>query len=145
MRAFAASAAGATRWPIPFALGQRAGQMVLTLQGAMPRESGVSQALWADMQDFRLPAQCALPAGQPSSVGTTAPLHHPPGVANERARCSAAGLLVLKLKTAWRDGTPHLMMSPLEFMHPLASPLPTRGGPGSALFARRPQERAASP
>jgi hypothetical protein len=29
---------------------------------------------------------------------------------------NAAGQVVLKLKTAWRDGTTHLVMSPLEFM-----------------------------
>jgi hypothetical protein len=29
---------------------------------------------------------------------------------------NAAGQVALKLKTAWRDGTTHLVMSPLEFM-----------------------------
>jgi hypothetical protein len=29
---------------------------------------------------------------------------------------NAAGQVVLKLKTPWRDGTTHLVMSPLEFM-----------------------------
>jgi len=28
---------------------------------------------------------------------------------------------VLKLKTAWRDGTTHIVMSPLEFMQRLAA------------------------
>jgi len=31
---------------------------------------------------------------------------------------NAAGQVVLKLKTPWRDGTTHLVMSPLEFMQP---------------------------
>jgi hypothetical protein len=35
---------------------------------------------------------------------------------------------VLKLKTPWRDGTKHLMMSPLEFMQCLAA-LVLRLGP----------------
>ena len=32
--------------------------------------------------------------------------------------------MVLKLKTFWRDGTTHLVMSPLEFMQRLAAPEP---------------------
>jgi hypothetical protein len=37
---------------------------------------------------------------------------------------NAAGQVVLKLKTAWRDGTTHLVMSPLEFMQRLAALVP---------------------
>ena len=39
-----------------------------------------------------------------------------PAVANDRLQTNAAGEVVLKLKSPWRDGTPHLVMSPLEFM-----------------------------
>ena len=60
------------------------------------------------------------------------PLHHPPalqaapgqGLANERVQTNAAGQVVLKLKTPWRDGTTHLVMSPLEFMQRLAALVP---------------------
>ena len=31
---------------------------------------------------------------------------------------------MLRLKTPWRDGTPHLFMSPLEFMQRLAALMP---------------------
>ena len=41
-------------------------------------------------------------------------------LANERVQTNAAGQVVLKLKTPWRDGTTHLVMSPLEFMQLLA-------------------------
>ena len=37
---------------------------------------------------------------------------------------NAAGQLVLKLKIAWRVGTTHLVMSPLEFMQRLAALVP---------------------
>ena len=47
-----------------------------------------------------------------------------PALANERVQCNAAGQVVLKLKTAWRDGTTHLVMSPLEFMQRLAALVP---------------------
>lgn len=41
-------------------------------------------------------------------------------LANERVQTKAAGQVVLMLKTAWCDGTTHLVMSPLEFMQRLA-------------------------
>ena len=44
-----------------------------------------------------------------------------PALANERVQTNAAGQVVLKLKTPWRDGTTHLVMSPLEFMQRLAA------------------------
>ena len=36
-------------------------------------------------------------------------------------QCNAAGQVALKLKTPWRDGTTHLVMSPLEIMQRLAT------------------------
>ena len=44
-----------------------------------------------------------------------------PALANERVQINSAGQVVLKLKTAWRDGTTHIVMSPLEFMQRLAA------------------------
>jgi len=37
---------------------------------------------------------------------------------------SGAGDFVLQLKSAWRDGTTHIKMSPLEFMQRLAALVP---------------------
>ena len=34
----------------------------------------------------------------------------------ERVQTNAALFVVLRLKTSWRDGITHLMMTPLEFM-----------------------------
>jgi hypothetical protein len=39
-----------------------------------------------------------------------------PALSDDRVQCNSAGQVELKLKTAWRDGTTHLVMSPLEFM-----------------------------
>jgi len=44
-----------------------------------------------------------------------------PALANERVKINSAGQVVLKLKTAWRHGTTHAVMSPLEFMQRLAA------------------------
>ncbi|MCZ2438934.1 MAG: transposase [Burkholderiales bacterium] len=43
---------------------------------------------------------------------------------DERVQLNAAGQVELKLKTPWRDGTTHLVMSPLEFMQRLAALVP---------------------
>ena len=45
-------------------------------------------------------------------------------LANERVQINSAGQVVLKLKTAWRDGTIHIVMSPLELMQRLAALVP---------------------
>ena len=42
-----------------------------------------------------------------------------PALANERVQCNTAGQVALKLKTPWRDGTTHLVMSPLAGAHEL--------------------------
>ena len=52
-----------------------------------------------------------------------APSTHP-ALANERVPCNAAGRVVLTLKTRWRDGATHLVMSPLEFIQQLAALAP---------------------
>ena len=47
-----------------------------------------------------------------------------PALANERVQTSGVGQVVRKLKTPWRDGTTHLVISPLEFMQRLAALVP---------------------
>jgi Putative transposase len=47
-----------------------------------------------------------------------------PAIANERLQLNRAGQVVLRLKTAWHDGTTHIVISPLEFMQRLAALVP---------------------
>jgi Putative transposase len=47
-----------------------------------------------------------------------------PAIANERLKRNGAGQVVLQLKSAYQDGTTHVVMSPLEFMQRLAAPVP---------------------
>jgi len=47
-----------------------------------------------------------------------------PALANERVQTNAAGQVVLKLKTPWRDGTTNQGTPPLEFMQRLAALVP---------------------
>ena len=70
------------------------------------------------------PLDCQRPTHPGSSPGTNSPpdcLCPGSALANERVQTNAAGQVVLKLKTPWRDGTTHLVMSPLEFMQRLAA------------------------
>ena len=47
-----------------------------------------------------------------------------PALVNERVQCNAAGLVTLRLKTPWRDGTTHIVMLPLAFMQRLEALVP---------------------
>jgi hypothetical protein len=45
-------------------------------------------------------------------------------LSDERIQVNASGQVQLEVKTPWRDGTTHLVMSPLEFMQLLAALVP---------------------
>ena len=47
-----------------------------------------------------------------------------PPLVQDRLRLRVDGRLVLRLKTAWRDGTTHLVFEPLEFLATLAALTP---------------------
>ena len=106
------------------AFGPRAGQKMLTVQGAMPRESDFKQHLCADISGFSLHAAVRCEADDRQALEQLCRYITGPALANERVQTNAAGQVVLKLKTPWRDGTTHLVMSPLEFMQRLAALVP---------------------
>ena len=47
-----------------------------------------------------------------------------PAIANERLKRNRAGQLVLRLKSAYRDCTTHIVISPLQFVQHLAALVP---------------------
>ncbi len=106
------------------AFGPRAGQKVLTVQGAMPRDAEFKQNLCADIDGFSLHAAVRCGAVDRQALEQLCRYITRPALANERVQTNAAGQVVLKLKTPWRDGTTHLVMSPLEFMQRLAALVP---------------------
>ena len=106
------------------AFGPRAGQKVLTLQGVMPHDAVRDQELCADHQGFSLHAAVRCDADERQRLEQLCRYITRPALANERVQTNAAGQVVLKLKTAWRDGTTHIVMSPLEFMQRLAALVP---------------------
>ncbi len=107
------------------AYGPRAGQKVLTLQGARAQRGAVSGRSYAPiMEGFSLHAAVRCAANERDSLERLCRYITRPALANERVRCNGAGQVVLTLKTPWRDGTTHLVMSPLEFMQRLAALVP---------------------
>ena len=106
------------------AFSPRAGQKVLTVQGAMPMDADFKQPLCADIDGFSLHAAVRCGADDRQGLEQLCRYITRPALADERVQTNAAGKVVLKLKTAWRDGTTHLVMSPLEFMQRLAALVP---------------------
>ena len=90
----------------------------------MPKEKDFKQTLCADMLGFSLHAAVRCGADDRQTLEQLCRYITRPAPANERVRTNAAGQVVRKLKTPWRDGTTHLVMSPLEFMQRLAALVP---------------------
>ena len=80
--------------------------------------------LCAKLRGFSSPCGGALAGRSASRTGTPVPLYHPPAIANERLKRNRAGQVVLQLKSPYKDGTTHIVMSPLEFMQRLAALVP---------------------
>jgi hypothetical protein len=106
------------------AFGPRVGQKVLTLRGAMPRQGKAGQPLCADIDGFSLHAAVRVEAHDRKRLEQLCRYITRPALSDERVQLNAAGQVELKLKTPWRDGTTHLVMSPLEFMQRLAALVP---------------------
>jgi Putative transposase len=104
--------------------GPRAGQKVLILRGANPKAVDCKQPLCANLEGFGLHAAVRCASHERKPLEQLCRYITRPAFANERVRCNATGQVVLTLKTPWRDGTTHLVMSPLEFMQRLAELVP---------------------
>ena len=123
------------------AFGPCAGQKVFTLQGAMPLDVESDQELCADHQGNSAARGRALRCRRAPAAGTTMPLRHPTSAGQRSVQINSAGQVVLKLKTAWCDGTTHIVMSPLEFMQRLAA----RANEGRLSGTRAPAQAARGP
>jgi len=83
-----------------------------------------ARTLCADIDGFSLHAAVRCGANDRQALEQLCRYITRPALANERVQTNAAGHVVLKLKTPWRDGTTHLVMSPLKFMQRLAALVP---------------------
>ena len=106
------------------ALGPRAGQKVLSLRSVPGREERAAADLCAQAHGFSLHAGVRCGAHQRQELERLCRYITRPALANERLSQDGAGNVVLQLKSAWRDGTTHIRMSPLEFMQRLAALVP---------------------
>lgn len=93
------------------AFGPRAGQKALTVQGVMPRQKDFRQLLCADIDGFSLHNAVRCGADDRQALEQLCRYITRPALANERVQTNAAGQVVLRLKTPWRDGTTHLVLS----------------------------------
>ncbi len=103
------------------AFGPRAGRRVLTVQGVIPRDADFKQRLCADIDGFSLHTTVRCGADDRPALEKRCRYITHPTLVNEHLQTDAAGQVVLKLKTPWRDGITHLVMSPLEFKQRLAA------------------------
>ena len=101
-----------------------AGQKVLTLRGARPREGMARQPLCADIDGFSLHAAVRVEAHDRKRLEQLCRYITRPALADERVQVKAAAQVELKLKTPRRDGTTHLVRSPLEYVWRLAALVP---------------------
>jgi hypothetical protein len=102
----------------------RAGQKVLSMRSLAGTDQPPISGLCANLHGFSLHAAVRLDADQRKALERLCRYITRPAIANERLRRNHAGQVVLQLKSAYRDGTTHVVMSPLEFMQRLAALVP---------------------
>ena len=106
------------------ALGPRAGQKVLTLQTVPSIEVPSPSQRCTNEQGFSLHAEVRCAMNQRNKLERLCRYITRPAIANERLKLNSAGDVVLQLKSPYKDGTTHIVMSPLEFMQRLAALVP---------------------
>ena len=106
------------------AFGPRAGQKVLSLQSVPRFEAQPTQQLCANAQGFSLHAEVRCAMNQRHKLEQLCRYITRPAIANERLQLNRTGDVVLQLKSPYRDGTTHIVMTPLEFMQRLAALVP---------------------
>jgi hypothetical protein len=92
----------------------------------MPREVTARQPLCADIDGFSLHAAVRIEAHELKRLERLCRSITRPALSEERIQVNAAGQVEveLELKTPWRDGRTHLVMSELAFMQRLAALVP---------------------
>ena len=106
------------------AMGPRAGQKVLSLQSVAGSSKSATLTLCANAHGFSLHAGLRCGADQRSELEQLCRYITRPPIANGRLSRNRTGNVVLRLKSAYKDGTTHIVMSPLEFMQRLAALVP---------------------
>ncbi len=119
--------AAASTWRI--AMGPSAGRKVLSLQNTStvgwvkPITTHLAK-LCVNHQGFSLHAGVRCDANDRQGIEQLCRYITRPAIANERLSINRDGNVVLKLKTPWRNGTTHIVLTPVEFMQRLAALVP---------------------
>ena len=95
---------------------------MLSLQNVPDKPS--TSDLCANAHGFSLHAAVCWGADQRKELEHLCRYITRPAIANERLKRNRAGDVVLQLKSAYKDGTTHLVMATLEFMQRLAALVP---------------------
>ena len=89
-----------------------------------PHRSRISPQLCANAHGFSLHAGVHCEADDRRGLEQLCRYITRPAISNERLSINREGNVVLKLKTPWRNGATHIVMSPMEFMQRLAALVP---------------------
>src|SRR5262245_15621164 len=100
------------------ALGPRAGQKVLSLQSVASPDNHPRRTYAPNFTAFASMQRCAGAPIQRKELEHLCRYITRPAIANERLKRNRAGQVVLQLKSAFKDGTTHIVMS---FMQRLAA------------------------
>ena len=117
--------AASSTWRI--AQGPRAGRKVLTIvegAGALREAHQLRDALCANISGFSLHAGVRCEANDRKGIEQLCRYITRPAISNERLAINREGNAVLKLKTPWRNGATHILLTPMEFMQRLAALVP---------------------
>ena len=119
---------GAASTSYRIAMGPRTGRKVLTLVGGakLPQlhDCGPLDALCANKQGFSLRAGVHCEANDRKGIEQLGRYIARPAISNERLSENKAGQVVLKLKTVYRSGATHVVLTPIEFKQHLAALIP---------------------
>ncbi len=102
----------------------------MTLKAIQPNEKALGLdvtskgRLVADLKGFSLHARTAYRKDERDKIERLCQYITRPPIANSRIRINKRGQIVYKIKTPYKDGTTHVVFTPLEFMEKLASLVP---------------------
>jgi hypothetical protein len=106
------------------ALGPSPGHKLLSLHTLPGRAAASTQSLCANAHGFSLHAAVRCGAHQRKRLERLCRYITRPAIANERLQRNRASQVVLQLRSPWRDGTTHIVMSPLQFMQRVGALVP---------------------
>ncbi len=106
------------------ALGPHKGKKALTLHTVSPRGKGFNSEFLAKYSGFSLHGGVACRAHEKKKRERVCRYISRPSLSEERLSLNARGQVVYKLKTAYDNGTTHIVLDPLDFLSRLASLIP---------------------